>query len=75
MSTSQVVSYHNGKVTSVSCSDGIVTINGKIINTPNKMNLNSVTNINGRLFIGGYEWIPSECKFKRTITAIWHWLF
>ena len=60
---------------SVVSDHGRVFINEKEIPTPKGMKTNSQTVINGRVFIGGYEYLPSQNKFKRTLRAIWELLF
>lgn len=54
---------------------GEVFINGKQIPTPKGMNTNSSTVINGRVFIGGYEYNFQKRKFERTLLAMWHLFF
>jgi len=52
-----------------------VFINGEQIKTPKRMNTNNQTIVNGKIYIGGYEYIKEKKEFKRTLTAIWHLLF
>lgn len=52
-----------------------VFINGEKIEVPTNMNKNSQTIVNGKVYIGGYEYFGKEKKFKRTFMSIWHLLF
>jgi hypothetical protein len=52
-----------------------IIINGEEINIPKNISTNSQTIINGRIFIGGYEYFPKLKKFKRTLRAMWELLF
>ena len=52
-----------------------VFVNGEKISIPEGMKTNSQTIINGRLFISGYEFFPKQKEFKRTLRAIWEYLF
>ena len=47
-----------------------IVVNGVIIPNPPKFKENSVTIIDNRLFVGGYEYING--KWKRTLRALWH---
>jgi hypothetical protein len=61
----------------VSSKDGIF-INGKNINLPKSMNLNSACSqafINGKLYINRYEYCQKTNTFKRTLKALWYYLF
>ena len=46
--------------------DGRITINGIII-PPCPSSSKSVTVINNKVFVGGYEWISKRRKWKRTM--------
>lgn len=52
-----------------------VFIDNEQINIPKNINLNNQTICDGKIYIGGYEYIDSEKIFKRTLRAIWHMLF
>ena len=52
-----------------------VIINGEKIQIPKGMKTNSQSIINGKVFIGGYEYFPKSKKFKRTLRALWELLF
>ncbi len=52
-----------------------VTINGEKIETPKGMRINSTSIVDGKVYIGGYEFIPAQKKFKRTFKALWHLFF
>ena len=41
----------------------------------NCMKKNSQTIVNGKVYIGGYEYFGKEKKFKRTFMSIWHLWF
>ena len=47
-----------------------IIINGVTIPNPPKFKANSVTIVDNRLFVGGYEYIDG--KWKRTLRALWH---
>ena len=47
-----------------------VIVNGEKIPLPKGMNTNSVSLMNGKVYIGGYEYIPKEKKFKRTLNSV-----
>lgn len=56
--------------------NGIIVINGEEIVPPKRAFGNSglnITQYNDRLFVNGYEWCNG--KWKRTLAAIWHYLF
>ena len=52
------------------CSKDRMVVNGVAIPVPPKIKANSVTIIDNRLFVGGYEYIGG--KWKRTLRALWH---
>ncbi len=60
---------------SVSSRNGNVTINGEKIPLPRGMKTNSQSVINGKVYIGGYEFFPESKTFKRTLKALWHMIF
>ena len=60
--------------TVISDNNGI-TINGEKIKTPKNMNRNIQTMLNGKIYIGGFEYINSEKRFKRTIKSTWYYFF
>ena len=45
----------------------------KVPDLPHKSSSMNVTTINDRVFINGYEYKDGE--WKRTLAALWHWLF
>ena len=47
-----------------------IIVNGVTIQNPPKFKANSVTIVDNRLFVGGYEYING--KWKRTLRALWH---
>ena len=47
-----------------------IVVNGVTIPNPPKFKANSVTIVDNRLFVGGYEYING--KWKRTLRALWH---
>ena len=47
-----------------------IVVNGVEIQNPPKFKANSVTIVDSRLFVGGYEYING--KWKRTLKALWH---
>lgn len=47
-----------------------IVVNGVAILNPPKFKGNSVTIVNSRLFVSGYEYIDG--KWKRTLRALWH---
>ena len=51
--------------------------NGDRIPTPPSFNKHSVniTTINDKIYVNGYEYFPKQKKWKRTFSAIWHYLF
>ncbi len=67
------ISISNG--IAVSSGNGKIVINGETIPTPKGMKTNSQTIINGRVYIGGYEFISETKSFKRTLTALFHLWF
>ena len=58
----------NGK--EVRYSKDRIVVNGVTIQVPQKFKANSVTIVDNRLFVGGYEYING--KWKRTLRALWH---
>ena len=58
----------NGK--EVRYSKDRIVVNGIEIQVPPKFKANSVTIVDNRLFVGGYEYING--KWKRTLRALWH---
>lgn len=51
-----------------------IWINGvKIPAPPCKSNSTNITTINDKVYVNGYEYKNGE--WKRTLAAIWHWLF
>lgn len=54
-----------------------IIINGENVPSPPRYNNrnSSVSNINGTVYINGWEWISKKKKWKRTLRAIWYWLF
>lgn len=54
----------------VSCGNGKVIINGEEIPIPNGMKLGSQAIIDGKVFIGGYEFFPEEKIFRKTLKAL-----
>jgi len=67
------ISIQNG--TSCICTKNKVVINGEEVKIPKGMRTNSQTIINGRVFIGGYEYIPKKKCFKKTLRALWELLW
>ncbi len=51
--------------------------NGKKIPNPPRFNKSSInlTTIDNKVYLNGYEYFPKQCKWKRTLRAIWHYLF
>ena len=47
-----------------------IVVNGVAIPNPPKFKANSVTIVDNRLFVGGYEYIDG--KWKRTLRALWY---
>lgn len=47
-----------------------IVVNGVTIPNPPKLKAKSVTIVDNRLFVGGYEYING--KWKRTLRALWH---
>ena len=47
-----------------------IVVNGVTIQVPQKFKANSVTIVDNRLFVGGYEYING--KWKRTLRALWN---
>lgn len=47
-----------------------IVVNGVAIPVPPKFKANSVTIVDNRLFVGGYEYING--KWKRTLRSLWH---
>lgn len=52
-----------------------ITINGKTISPPPSKRCGRVTTtiINDRIYVNGFEYING--KWKRTLKALWHYLF
>ena len=51
-----------------------VRINGEQLpKLPSRSGSSSVTVINNKVFINGYEW--KDGKWQRTLRALWHWWF
>lgn len=53
----------------VMCANGRVWINGEEIVTPKGLNTNVLVNVDGKIYVGGYEFIKAEKRFKRTLRA------
>lgn len=54
--------------------DGEVIVNGiKLPPVPNKYKFHSVTTINDKVYIDGYEF--KNGKWKKTLRALWHLWF
>lgn len=49
-----------------------VWLNGEVL-PPAPCKGNNVTTINGKVYINGYEF--KNCKWQRTLKALWHLLF
>lgn len=58
---------------SINTKERTIFSDGKIYKIPKKIKGNNVTQINGRIYIDGYEFING--KFKRTIKALFHLFF
>jgi len=67
------ISMQNG--ISVSSGNGKVIINGENIPLPNGMKTDSQSVVNGKVYIGGYEFFPKTKSFKRTVLALFHLFF
>lgn len=68
------ISMQNG-FSVVSSSNGKVFINGEDIPLPKGMKTGSQSVINGRVYIGGYEFFPETKSFKRTLMALFNLWF
>jgi len=53
--------------------DGKLVIDGKYVDLPRPSNNIRVTQYNGNVYVNGFKWVDG--KWKRTLDAIWHWLF
>ena len=54
--------------------DNRITLGDKILPPlPKKYTSVSLTTINGKIFINGYEW--KDDQWKRTFRALWYWFF
>lgn len=62
-----------GSNVSITQSNGKVIVNNVEYDLPNKSKASSVTVVNGKVYINGYELVNG--KWKRTLTALWHLLF
>lgn len=54
-------------------SNGKVTINGVEYNFPKSCFGNSITTVNNKVYINGYELVKG--KWKRTLKAMWYMIF
>ena len=66
-----------GNRNSISITSNHVLINGNVYNIPEHVKRKHGTNtsiVNGKCYINGYE-VTEEGTFKRTIAALFHWLF
>ena len=54
-----------------------IWIDGKRLSSaPKRKNgKTSSTVIDGKVYVNGYEYFPKQKKWKRTFSAIWHYLF
>jgi len=59
----------------VSLGNGKVIINGESIPLPKGMKTDSQSVINGKVYIGGYEFFPENKTFKKTLKALWYMVF
>lgn len=50
-----------------------IVINGVKYPLPKKCKGNTITQINDKIYVNGYEF--KDGKFKRTLKALWHYLF
>ncbi|EJW13918.1 hypothetical protein M5X00_26075 [Paenibacillus alvei] len=65
---------HNQNGIVINANDKVVFRSGKKIEIPSYIRGNNITNINGKIYIDGYELLPNG-KWKRTLKAMWHKLF
>lgn len=59
----QIIEVRNGKI----------RINNKNVDFPKPLTHASITQIGSRVYVNGFEWING--KWRRTLPAIWHYLF
>lgn len=52
-----------------------LTIDGKEIPIPKGLKGNNQSIIDGRIYIDGFEYLPKQNKFKRTLRALFHLIF
>lgn len=65
--------YQNG--THCLIRNGDIFINGEKIDKPFGMITGNQTIVNGKIFIGGFQYFPKQKKFKRTLKAIFYYFF
>lgn len=53
--------------------NGEIRINNKNADFPKPFTHASITQIDGKLYVNGFEWVKG--KWKRTLPAMWHYLF
>lgn len=70
---SVIIQSNNINCISINTKDRVIFSNGEVYKIPKKIKSNNVTQINGRIYIDGYEFING--KFKRTIKALFHLFF
>jgi hypothetical protein len=58
---------------SISVHGRAVLINGELApSLPDNVDRGNIAVIDGNVFIDGYEYLPEDKKWKRTIRALWH---
>lgn len=61
-------------IRSVICKDGKIFINDCQTNLPKEYKNIKVTQINNKVYVNGFE-LMEDHTWKRTLKAIWHWMF
>lgn len=67
------INCNNGIINMTSVDKKVTIINGVEYQWDKKLKGNSITTINDKVFVDGYELING--KWKRTLRALFHWLF
>ena len=60
----------------VTISNGVLKVDGEVVEFPKKLNGNISNSIIGNsIYINGYEYIRKTKTFKRTLRAMYHYIF
>lgn len=58
----------------IDTADRFVVMDGQSFTIPKHIPCNNVSQVNGKVYMGGYE-LQSDGTWKKTLKALWHYLF